>query len=304
MHFHLTSSTRTTAQQKMLAQLDRYHSLSADDDTVHFLKSVFRFLPLEGRVQLADDVDSCDDDDQLRQLARHLDTALLRPMVALFPRPGMEDFIEDSVIRRACLQRDNNQCVVTKFWDPDFDSRPPNAITADLEALSIIPFGMGMDFQEDERIPHAQVWSCLHRYFPDIRGLLPHSTEAADPYNNMMMLANTFPNFGNTFLRSHIPEFVILSSRNHQYPVLNRFLLAAHAAVGNILHTTGHGKLIEKTLEHLRGSGGYALAEDGRTDVEELLSVTRLALLAAKPQPPPACKEKHPHHAGSTDTYG
>jgi hypothetical protein len=92
------------ARQKIFARLEIYQSLNDDDDTIHFLKSTFRFLPIPGQVHLADDVDRCDDDELLRQLAKHLDTALLRPMVAtggntpaitLSPRPGVEDSIKE-----------------------------------------------------------------------------------------------------------------------------------------------------------------------------------------------------------------
>jgi hypothetical protein len=338
--------THTDAWQKMLTRLDRYHSLNDDDDTVHFLNSVFRFLPIEGRVYLAADVDDCVDDDCLRQLAKHLDTALLKPMVATggktpaitpSPRSGVEDSIENLLsqdfdsttrrqaeLRRVCLKRDNNQCVVTKFWDPGCESQPAGALTAYLEAAHIIPFGMG-NFREDERYPHAQIWNCLYRYFPTIRDLFNHHNEDVNRYDNVMMIAaflhqdfgrfllileetdvscryrvKTFPKFGNNFIRPYIPEFVVLTSHDPQYPVPNKSLLAVHAAVGNILHATGHGELIEKTLEHLGGGGGHGLAKDGSTNVEELLSVTSLSLLAINPsQPSPASKEKHPRHVGS-----
>lgn len=74
--------THTDAWQRMSTRLDRYHSLNEDDDTVHFLRSVFRFLPIKGRIHLATDADNSADDDSLRQLAKHLGTALLKPMVA------------------------------------------------------------------------------------------------------------------------------------------------------------------------------------------------------------------------------
>ena len=168
--------THNAARQKMFARLDMYQSLNDDDDTVHFLRSVFRFLPIQGQVRLAVDAEVCNDDDQLRQLAKHLDTALLRPMVTTggktraitpSPCPGVEDSIEDLLsqdfdsmarqqaeLRRACLQRDNHQCLVTKLWDYDYDSRPPGSHTADLEAAHIIPFGLG-NFRDDERLRYT-----------------------------------------------------------------------------------------------------------------------------------------------------
>ena len=338
--------THTAARQKMFDRLDMYQSLNDDDDTVHFLRSVFRFLPIQGQVHLADDADSCDDDDRLRQLAKHLDTALLRPMVATggntpaitpSPRSGVEDFIDDLLsqdfdsttrrqgeLRRACLQLDNHQCVVTKFWEFDYDSRPLDAHTADLEAAHIIPFGLG-NFREDERLRRAQIWHCLYRYFPTIYDLFHHSDEDVNCIDNMIILAaslhqefgrfsfileetnvsgryrvKTFSQFRNTFLRPHMPESVIIASHDPRYPAPNKSLLAVHAAVGNILHATGHGELIAKTMKHLGGSGSHALAKDGSTNVEELLSVTGLSLLAINPSHrSPARKEKHSRHVGS-----
>jgi len=336
----------TAARQKILARLDTYQSLNDNDDTVRFLTSAFRFFPIQGQVHLADDAKSCNDDDRLRQLAKHLDTALLRPMVATggktpaitpSPRPRVEDSSEDLLsqdfdsatrrqdqLRRACLQRDNHQCVVTKVWDFDYESRPRDAHTADLEAAHIIPFGLG-NFREDERLQNAQIWNCLYRYFPTIRDLFHHSDEDVNRIDNVMMLDATlhrefgrfsfvleetnvpgryrvkiFSQFRNTLLRLHMPEFVVVASHDPQYPAPNKSLLAVHAAVGNILPATGHGELIAKAMKHLESSGGHALAKDGSTNVEELLSVTGLSSLAINPSHrSPVREEKHSRHVGS-----
>ncbi|KAI2730074.1 hypothetical protein CBS147332_1926 [Penicillium roqueforti] len=167
----------TAARRKMFARLHNYQSLNDDDDTVHFLRSVFRFLPTQGQDHLATHVDDCDDDDQLRQLAKHLDTTLLKPMLATggttpaitpSPLPGVEDSMNllslefdsatqrQSGLRRICLQRDNYQCVVTKAWEHEH-SRPPGARTADLEAAHIIPFALG-SFPGDDRL---RAWTNL-----------------------------------------------------------------------------------------------------------------------------------------------
>lgn len=70
-----------------------------------------------------------------------------------------------------------------------------------------------------------------------------------------------------------------------QEPILvpNKSLLAVHAAVGEILHASGHGERIEETMKRLEGSDSHALATDGSTNVEELLSITGLSLLATNP---------------------
>ncbi|KAJ5661693.1 uncharacterized protein N7477_009309 [Penicillium maclennaniae] len=325
--------THTDARQKIFARLDKYQALNDndDDDTVHFLRSVFRFLPIQGQVQLAVDAEDCNDDDQLRQLAKHLDTALLRPMVTTggktpaitpCPCPGVEDSIENllsqnfesttrqqAALRRACLQRDNHQCQLTKFWDFDYNSRPPGLHTAYLEAAHIIPFGLG-NFRHDERLRHAQIWQCLYRYFPTIRDLFHRSDEDINRIDNVMMLVGTlhqefgrfsfileetnvsdryrvktFSHFRNSFLLPYMPD---------------KFLLAVHAAIGNILHATGRAELIAKTMKHLEEGGCPALAKDGSTNVEKFLSVTGLSLLAINPSHrSQAREEKHSRHVGS-----
>ncbi|KAJ5142847.1 uncharacterized protein N7515_001634 [Penicillium bovifimosum] len=331
--------TYIAAREKIFARLDKYQSLDDYDDTVHFLRSVFRFLPTQGQARLANDVEDCDEDSQLLQLAKHLDTALLRPMLVaggttpeITPSPihGVEDSIEDplsldfdsatrrqSAIRRTCLQRDNYQCVVTKAWDREHNP-PPGALTGVLEAVHIIPFALG-SFPEDERRRHGRIWQCLYRYFPAIRDLFHRDDEDVNRIDNVMMMwsalhrdfgsfllvleetsvsgryrVKTFPRF-QTILQSIMPDFTTIASHDPQYPAPHSSLLAVHAAIGNILHATGRGELIEKTMQHLRDNGGHVLANDGSTDVEELLSVTGLSLLVANPSYcSSVCKETYP----------
>lgn len=86
-------------------------------------------------------------------------------------------------------------------------------------------------------------------------------------------------------MRSFVPESVTIDRHGADAP--NRALLAVHAAVGNILHASGHGTLIDETLCHLKYEPGATdLRRDGSTDLEELLSVTGLALLATNPSLP------------------
>ncbi|KAJ6127415.1 hypothetical protein N7523_003027 [Penicillium sp. IBT 18751x] len=301
--------THAAARQKMFARLDKHQALNDDDDddTVHFLRSVFRFLPIQGQVQLAVDAEDCNDDDQLRQLAKHLDTAFLRPMVVTggqtptFTPSVCPEVESDSTtrelgeLRRACLQRDNHQCVVTKIWDPMYDGRPPDLHTGDLEAPHIIPFGLG-NFRHDERLQHAQIWQCMYRYFPTIRDRFHHSNEDITRIDNAMMLVvalhlefgrfsfileetnvsdrysvKTFPQFGNTYLEPCMHEDVILASHDSRYPVPSKFLLAGHAAVGNILHATGRAELIAKSIEHLEEGGCPTIAKDGSTNITRII---------------------------------
>ncbi|KAJ5139177.1 uncharacterized protein N7515_004025 [Penicillium bovifimosum] len=150
------------AREKML---DKYQSLNDDDDTVHFLRSVFRFLPTQGQAHLANDVEDCNDDSKLLQLAKHLDTTLLKPMLATggttpaitpSPLPGVEDPIGEllslefdsatlrqSEIRRICLQRDNYQCVVTKAWEHEHNP-PPVHVPLTLKPLISFRLPLGV----------------------------------------------------------------------------------------------------------------------------------------------------------------
>jgi hypothetical protein len=53
--------------------------------------------------------------------------------------------------------------------------------------------------------------------------------------------------------------------------------LAVSAAIGNILHLTGRGKIIENLIEDFDDAGSF-LAHNGGTDIEALLSISRLSL--------------------------
>ena len=150
--------------------------------------------------------------------------------------------------------------------------------------------------------------------FPTIRNLFHHSDEDVNRIDNVMMLvAPLHREFGRF---SFILEETNVSDRyrvktlfpiSKQLPPAlhvrvrdsSKFLLAVHAAVGTILYATGRGELIAKTMKHLGGSGGHALAKDGSTNVEELLSVTGLSLLAINPSHcSQAREEKHSRHVG------
>ena len=64
--------------------------------------------------------------------------------------------------------------------------------------------------------------------------------------------------------------------------------LAVHAAIGNILHASGRAEVIGKLLYDLGNAGGLGLANDGSTNIGDLLSMTRLSTLSSgwnRPQP-------------------
>ncbi|KAI2730073.1 hypothetical protein CBS147332_1925 [Penicillium roqueforti] len=135
--------------------------------------------------------------------------------------------------------------------------------------------------------------SPLHREFGHFSFVL-EETSVSGRYRVKM-----FPRFQNLY-QSPMPDFTTVASHNPRYPAHNESLLAVHATVGNILHATGRGELITKTIQHLGDNSGHALAKDGSTNVEELLSVTGLSLLATSPSHrPPARKENYSRYVRS-----
>ncbi|KAE8137066.1 hypothetical protein BDV38DRAFT_100346 [Aspergillus pseudotamarii] len=209
-----TISTDFTVHQQigetLSARLDRYTSSDVSDKTVHFLRTFFRCLSLDGKSNLVEDVDSCETDEDLRKLWRHIDTGIMIPMLANggktpcvspSPRLGYQSSFENifaenfdpvtrsdqSALRDACLARDNYQCVISKVYDPK--NRPLNNTNyAPLQAAYIIPFSMGTYRQDEEELEMCKVWMTLYRYFPELRSRLNHHSSDVNSVENAMML--------------------------------------------------------------------------------------------------------------------
>ncbi|KAJ5475035.1 hypothetical protein N7539_008101 [Penicillium diatomitis] len=85
--------------------------------------------------------------------------------------------------KQACLQRDQHRCTITRQWGLSDTSQSEHGGSVSLDAVHIIPFGLG-NFREDGRRRNAQTWKCLYRYFPNIEGFFhrdvpsPAHTEA------------------------------------------------------------------------------------------------------------------------------
>ncbi|PYI15017.1 hypothetical protein BO99DRAFT_406233 [Aspergillus violaceofuscus CBS 115571] len=239
------------------------------------------------------------------------------PAIEPSPCSGVSDSVEDllsedysssnrrqSQLRRSCLSRDNHRCVITGMWDSDYKDRPADENATSLEAAHIVPFGLGT-FRDGERRSNATIWQCIYRYFPVVRRFFHQPEEDINRLDNVMMLnpmihkefgrfalileetdisdryrPKIFPNFKEGYMRIHIPQFVIIESHDANQPAINKDLLALHAAVGNILHASGRGEAIEQILEYMEEGGGDIIARDGSTNIEELLSLTSLSLLA------------------------
>jgi hypothetical protein len=198
------------AQASVEEKLADYQPCEPGDDTAEFLRIFFKYLPREGQVNLAEDIDYCRDNTELKQLAESLDTGLLRPMLATggrtpaittSPRFGVEDSIEnlDSLdlestrraaqgkLGRNCLRRDGQRCIVTGYWNTDFDF-PPNAVDAPLQAAHVIPFSLGHFENQDERHQMSIIWVNIFRYFPNLRSRLNFTPEDINQEDNVMMM--------------------------------------------------------------------------------------------------------------------
>lgn len=194
-------------------KVDNYQPENKNDDTAKLLKMCFKYLPEDGRSNLAEDVLLyCKSDEELKQLAESIDTGLLRPMMAKGaqtpavrpPRFGVEDSIENLLamghdpvfrddqakLRTDCLRRDGNMCVISKAYNVDAVTKPPGVKTSHLTAAHIVPFSLGTfkDDTEERRI--TEIWVNIFRYFPSVRSRINFSTEQVNSVKNVMMLAN------------------------------------------------------------------------------------------------------------------
>lgn len=326
------------AKASFNAALANYEPLDHSDDTKRFLEICFKYLPLDGQLNLSEDVCECRNDEQLHQLADSIDTGLLRPLLSKggktpaitpSPRVNFDDDLEyfhsldltsasrndQERLLQNCLKRDGYRCVITNTWSTS--RHPPNQSWGPLDAVHILPFSLGSFGNEDERRQSSMVWVNVFRYFPSVISLLtpPNTTdptfENVNKVNNMMMMlqplhqqfgsfhlvlestmtpnryrVKTFPSFPPVYLYHLLPERVItLTSHDRRYPLPAAKYLELHAAIGNILHASGRGELIEKLMRDLGDNGGTitVLRKDGNMDLGALLSVSGLSLLASNP---------------------
>jgi hypothetical protein len=195
----------------MHGRLNGYRRQYPRDDTATFLLEVFKYLPQEGQKNLADDIAGCNDDEQLHQLRKSLETGFLRPMkakggktpdITLSPRIGLEDSIENLAVldfesvtrkdqhklRENCLKRDGNLCVVSQNWDNNNDNCPEGYVTGDLQAVHILPFALGVFTNEEERLETSAIWVNIFRCFPDLRSRLNMTPGDVNREDNMMMM--------------------------------------------------------------------------------------------------------------------
>lgn len=219
--------------------LDRYQPIGLDDDTVFLLEKTYQHLLRDGQQNLGDDIVACRTDQELRELARHIDTALLRPMKASggrtvqaspSPQAGFEDSIDDllshiddpivreqSRLYKECSRRDGRKCVVCGIYDRRERSQHTGVETGKLIAAHILPFALGQ-FSTHEELHTATIWHCLFRYFPDLRSRLNfHYTSLNDTRNVMLLWAPLHDEFG-IFKLSFQPTDLDNQYRIHTWP--------------------------------------------------------------------------------------
>ncbi|PYI03832.1 hypothetical protein BO78DRAFT_274935, partial [Aspergillus sclerotiicarbonarius CBS 121057] len=187
------------------------------DDTAAFLRIIFNHLPLQGKINLAEDVDNCTDSAAIKQLAESLDTGLLRPLLAheITPYPrrsAAEEYIlshdpdianrdEKLHLRETCLARDGYRCVLSQAWSKTYKERPPDSLMVALQTCHIIPplplealqatttTSSDDDDDDDDRYRHSALRTNINRYFPDLQTLLDSNTITIHTETNTLMLA-------------------------------------------------------------------------------------------------------------------
>ncbi|KAF4269040.1 hypothetical protein KXW98_002204 [Aspergillus fumigatus] len=312
--------TSPEVKAKLRPKLKEYIVRNREDDTAQFLETCYMFLPPDGQKNLYDDIWACQSNDELHELAETLDTGLIRPLLANAnhtPELGSSYSAEEDAIdligsdyrkvlerlRKKCLERDANKCVISGSYDQNSDA-PDEALTGPLEAVHILPSVLGGP--KDERKALSDAWANLYRYFPALRSRLKFTLEDINREHNAIMMlfplgrefktfslileetstpnryrVKTFPHFATAY-RGFLPAdgLVTLTSQSKRCQPPSPILLAVHAAIGNILHASGRGKAIENVMQEAR-EDWVCMAGDGSTDVGKLLSVTSLALLAS-----------------------
>lgn len=174
-----------------------------------------------GNITFVSDIDDCRSDEELRRLAKNIDTVLLRPVQALggrtvpiapSPRFGVEDSIgnllgtmddpikrEQKRLRQECLRRDGNSCVLTQIYDESARPFPPARMLGGLEVAHILPFSLGSFKTENERQGICTIWNTMYRYFPGVRSRLNFGYENLNDVCNVVILLGPLHTHFGTF---------------------------------------------------------------------------------------------------------
>ncbi|GIJ88790.1 hypothetical protein Asppvi_007717 [Aspergillus pseudoviridinutans] len=200
------------------------------------------------------------------------------------------------------MLREGNKCIISGFYDLKLIEQYPGEDCKDLQAAHIVPFYLAKWESDHDKRQKMAVWENIFRYFPSVSTLLNVYYRDISLQNVMMLSVSLHRSFGNFHLaleqtgipdqyhitafrrfapvyRGFLPQSRIVTMRAHdgRIPLPSPILLQVHCAIAHILHTTGEGEKIEKFLDDSDAIGG--LAASGSTDVAELFSVTKLAMV-------------------------
>ncbi|KAJ5678707.1 hypothetical protein N7462_006951 [Penicillium macrosclerotiorum] len=301
-------------------RLNRYTARGSTDDTVRVLKAFLDFLPPEGKSNLETDLRSFNTDEDVRIHAESLVNHLLTPFKALratpdisiSPRPGMEESIENilakmtdssnrqAYLKRECLLRDGNKCVITGFREQSTVDRDDLTTRAEnTECAHIIPLSLGSWKDDQEAHDKAVIWVMLNRCFPSLKQRIAFDYQSINDHRNAItMCADLHKKFGNFLfaleatdiehsyrIKRYRPNFlsrleqtsVIFYQHDPRYALPDPELLKIHATIARILYVSGKAAEIDKVLRDRDEIS--VLAANGTTDIASLLATTTLGRL-------------------------
>ncbi|EAW21326.1 uncharacterized protein NFIA_064900 [Aspergillus fischeri NRRL 181] len=254
-------------------RVDSYEPQNRPDEAIlkASLHAFLQWLPEKGRSAVARDIINATSDKTLYEVFHNLFTCLVAPMKARSQRPSVTDSphgkrqeqveavaskldqpsIRTEDFRELCLKRDGYRCVVTgqmelKHWIKS--KRPADIPKGHVEAAHIIPFSYA-------------------------------SWDKASEKENVYQL-RVFESQFSTFELPHLP-----SSRKVEFKkaedaqdleLPSAAFLDCHWRLSEILNASDMAEVIDKHLrdwDHIKGSTGGSLREDGGTDIGHILQV-------------------------------
>ncbi|KAM6528089.1 hypothetical protein FALCPG4_009113 [Fusarium falciforme] len=215
-------TTFAAAEDQADRLLELFGSPAHEDDqkVVTLLRTFRRYLPKEGQRALNTDIIAISRDDvKLRDLARHIREAVLKPMkVAGGQQPqslitpptyaqaaaditaSMSSLLPSSRLdqanlKRTCLRRDGYRCVYSGAYDrkakKELPDLPRDAVLTKTECAHILPFSLSKFDSRSalETQNKAVIWCALYRYFPALKGKI--GTESINQPSNAFTLGST-----------------------------------------------------------------------------------------------------------------
>ncbi|KAL2216843.1 hypothetical protein M432DRAFT_550657 [Thermoascus aurantiacus ATCC 26904] len=304
-------------------RLENYKEKNEKDKTPLVLNAFLDFLPKDGKQNLITDIVTRPEDEDLHQLVRQLRAHIIVPLALSAASSSSASSLEgrqgtrpatshqrrnrsgQRKFKEACLDRDNNRCVVSGLYDVKRAEKLPEEEynehpKANTECAHVIPFSASAESPDGNIDPEKEVarnWAFVYRYFPDLVAKMDvRSASAINQPRNAMTLIQPFhaalgsftmgfekvPGDQNSYIVRTFKGFqdgynfflpkdgrVIFESKDSvESP--DQTILAFHLAICNILHATGMGEDIERYFDNLEEIG--CLAEDGSTDIETAIA--------------------------------